>query len=95
MYEAEDCLHNPPFDVCTHLKSDLTFMPLPRQEIHNLRRDLPCFLSLSGNVLIHSHHPFALGMGLFPYRCRVALFPERCLPSLPRILHTDPVDFSV
>lgn len=95
MYHIEDCFHNPLFDIHAPLKSDLTFMPLPRQEIHNLRGALPCFLSLSVNILSHSHHPFPLGMGLLPYHCRVALFPKRCLPSLPRVWHTDPIDFSV
>lgn len=80
MYQAKDCLHNPPFDICAHLKSDLTFTLLPRQEIHNLGGTLPCFLSLSVNVLSHSHHLFPLGMGLLPYHCRVAFFLRGSLP---------------
>lgn len=76
MHQVEDCLRNPPFDIRALLKSDLAFTLLPRQEIHNLRGALPCFLSLSVNVLSHSHHPFPLGMGLLPYHCRVAFSQE-------------------
>lgn len=76
MYQAEDRIHNPPFDISAYLKSELAFMPLPRQEIHNLGGSLLCFTSLSVNVCNHSHPPFLLGMGLLPCHCRVDLFSQ-------------------